>query len=213
MSPSTTHACTNCNTPVPALMRFCPNCGTPANAGNGHPADYTPSPAAPSYNNTYPSQAPQGQQQGYQPSFQSSQPPPAYARPQKNSSGGLLKVVVILLLLMLILGTAGFFVFRSVSSRGGNAANTGTHNDVTPTQASLTTTPINTTFTYASVNITILNAQQATSFADDHDTPAQGVVRLNLGDMSRKGTSSAFLLIVLDFTIKERLTFCKLDKY
>jgi hypothetical protein len=51
---------------------------------------------------------------------------------------------------------------------------------VTPTQASPTTTLINATFTYASVNITMLNAQQVTSFADDHNTPAQGVVRLNL---------------------------------
>ena len=48
------------------------------------------------------------------------------------------------------------------------------------TQAPLTTTPINATVTYSSVDITILNAQQATSFADDRDTPAHGVVRLNL---------------------------------
>jgi hypothetical protein len=84
------------------------------------------------------------------------------------------------MILLVLLGAGGFFAFRSLSSRGGNAANTGTQSDVTPTQASLTMIPINTTFTYASVDITILNAQQATSFADDHDTPAQGVVRLNL---------------------------------
>lgn len=119
-------------------------------------------------------------QQRYQPPVQHVQPPPAYVRPQKNSSRGILKVGMILLVLLILLGAGGFFVFRSVSSRSGNAANTGTQSGVTPTQASLTTTPINTTFTYASVNITILNAQQATSFADDHDTPAQGVVRLNL---------------------------------
>ncbi|HJT58752.1 MAG TPA: hypothetical protein VJ761_19740 [Ktedonobacteraceae bacterium] len=119
-------------------------------------------------------------QQSYQLPVQNAQPPPAYARPQKNSSRGILKVGLILLILLVLLGAGGFFVFRSVSSRGGNTANTGTQSDVTPTQASLTTTPINTTFTYASVNITILNAQQATSFADDHVTPAQGVVRLNL---------------------------------
>ena len=87
---------------------------------------------------------------------------------------------MIFLLLLLLLSAGGFFAFRFVSSRGGNAANTGAQSNVTQTQASLTTTPINTIFTYASVNITILDAQQATSFADDHDTPAQGVVRLNL---------------------------------
>jgi len=184
MSQSITHACANCGSSVPNNTRFCPNCGTPADAGNGNLASYAQT-APPPYT-TYPQQAqsvyqpvPPGQQ-SYQPPAQNAQPPPAYARPQKNSSRGILKVGMILLILLVLLGAGGFFAFRSVSSRGGNTANTGTQSDVTPTQASLTTTPINTTFTYASVNITILNAQQATSFADDHDTPAQGVVRLNL---------------------------------
>jgi len=89
-------------------------------------------------------------------------------------------VGVILLLLLLLLGAGGFFAFRFVTSRGSNTANTGVKSEITPTQAPLTTTPINATVTYASVDITILNAQQATSFADDRDIPAHGVVRLNL---------------------------------
>ncbi len=187
MAQTVTHACIHCNTPVPANMRFCPNCGTPASAGNGNPASYAPTQKAPPPPYTvYPQQAqpvyqpaPPGQQ-GYQPPLQSSQPPPLYARPQKKSSGGILKVGVILLLLLLLLGTGGYFAFHFITSRGGNTANTGANGVTTPTQAPLTTTPINTTVNYASVNITIINAQQATSFADDHDTPAQGVVRLNL---------------------------------
>ena len=87
---------------------------------------------------------------------------------------------VILLLLLLLLGGGGFFAFRFVTNRGGNIANTGVKSEITTTQAPLTTTPINATVTYASVDITILNAQQATSFADDRDIPAHGVVRLNL---------------------------------
>ena len=87
---------------------------------------------------------------------------------------------IILLLLLLLLGAGGFFALRFVTGRGSNTVNTGTNNEITPTQAPLITTPINTTVTYASVNITILNAQQATSFADDTGTPAQGVLRLNL---------------------------------
>jgi hypothetical protein len=67
-----------------------------------------------------------------------------------------------------------------VTGRGGNTANTGTKSEVTPTQAQLSTTPINAMFNYASVTITIINAQRATSFADDTSTPAHGVVRLNL---------------------------------
>jgi hypothetical protein len=164
-------------------MRFCPNCGTPASAGYGNlansiapppPTVYPPQPQVPSV--YQPAQGPQG----YQASLQRSQPPPAYARPQKKSSGGVLKVGVILLLLLLILGAGGFFAFRSMTSRGGSTANIGVKSEITPIQAQLSTTPINTTITYASVNITILNAQQAASFADDHNTPAQGVVRLNL---------------------------------
>jgi len=92
----------------------------------------------------------------------------------------MLRVAVILLLLILLLGAGGYFAFHYITSRGGNTTNTGANGEATPTQAPLTTTPINTTVTYASVNITIINAQQATSFADDKDTPAQGVVRLNL---------------------------------
>ncbi|MFL5704388.1 MAG: zinc ribbon domain-containing protein [Ktedonobacteraceae bacterium] len=184
MAQSITHVCTNCSTPVPTNMRFCPNCGAPAST---EASSYPPRQVAPPPPTTYPQQQqaqpvyqPAPGQQGYQPPFQSSQPPPVYARPQKKSSGGVLKVVLILLLLLLLLGAGGYFAFRYVTSRGGNTANTGVNSGITPTQAPLTTTPLNTTVTYASVNITIINAQQATSFADDTGTPAQGVVRLNL---------------------------------
>jgi hypothetical protein len=91
-------------------------------------------------------------------------------------------VGMILLILLVLLGAGGFFAFRYVTGRGGNTAHTstGANSEVTPTQAPLKTTPINETVTYASVNITIINAQQATSFADDTSTPAQGVVRFSL---------------------------------
>src|SRR5258706_12050617 len=184
MAQSTTHACTKCSTPVPTNMRFCPNCGAPAST---EAASYPPRQVAPHPPTTYPQQQqtqpvyqPASGQQGYQPPFQSSQPPPAYARPQKKSAGGVLKVGVILLLLLLLLGAGGYFAFRYVTGRGGNTATAGVNSQVTPTQAPLKTTPINATVNYASVNITIINAQQATSFADDTGTPAQGVVRLNL---------------------------------
>lgn len=177
MAQSTTHTCTKCNAAVPNTMSFCPNCGTPANAG------YAPTQkAAPPYP-TYPPQASPGYQptpnQQYQVPVQGSQPP-VYAQPQKKSGRGILKVGLILLILLILIGAGGFFAFRSMSGRVGNRVSTITNNTVTPTQAALKTTPINETVNYASVNITIINAQQATSFADDRDTPAQGVVRLNL---------------------------------
>ncbi|HLZ55783.1 MAG TPA: zinc ribbon domain-containing protein, partial [Ktedonosporobacter sp.] len=189
MTQSTTHSCASCGSTVPDTMRFCPNCGTPAGVPQAPPPPpvdsyaqtqrVAPFTAYPQQNNQPAYQSPPAQKD-YQPPVQNVQPPPAYARPQKNSSRGMLKVAVIFLLLILVLGAAGYFAFHALSSRGGTAARTGTTSETTPTQAPLITTPINATVTYASVNITIINAQQATSFADDTGTPAQGVVRLNL---------------------------------
>lgn len=189
MTQSTTHSCASCGSSVPDTMRFCPNCGTPAGIPQAPPPpsvdSYAPTQkvapftAYPQQNNQ-PAYQPPPAQQGYQPPLQNVQPPPAYARLQKNSARGMLKVAVILLLLILVLGAAGYFAFHALTSRGGNTARTGATSETTPTQAPLITTPINTTVTYASVNITIINAQQATSFADDTGTPAQGVLRLNL---------------------------------
>ena len=199
MAQFTTHACTQCSTPIPNDMRFCPNCGTPASADK--PASYAPTQVTPPYAAYSSQQQPQSvyqparEQQGQQPPFfQNAPPPQPYARPQKNSSGGILRVGIILLLLLLLLGAGGFFALRYLNSRGGNAVSTGTNSQVTPTQAPLTTTPLNTTITYASVTLTIINAQQATSFASDTSTSAQGVVRLNLHAVQadvNKGFTSA----------------------
>ena len=110
--------------------------------------------------------------------MQNGQPLPVYARPQKKASRGVLRLVVILLLLLLVLGTAGYFAFKYVSSRGSSVGSNNTTS--VSTSSPVKTTPINATVTYASVDITILNAQQAKSFADDSNASAPGVVRLNL---------------------------------
>src|ERR1051326_40675 len=97
MVQSITHACTNCGTSVPTNMGFCPNCGTSTSSGADNPASNAPTQKAPPPHYTvYPQQAqpvyqPAPSQQGYQPPLQSSQPPVAYARPQKKSSRGILK--------------------------------------------------------------------------------------------------------------------------
>src|SRR5712692_790216 len=199
MSQISTRSCSNCGTSVPENMRFCPNCGTPANASVGTPVNYAPgggnsipaAPPPPQYAQTQkaapsPSyqQAQQGYQpvsptpQGYPPPMQNGQPLPVYARPQKKASRGVLRLVVILLLLLLVLGTAGYFAFKYVSSRGSSVGSNNTTS--VSTSSPVKTTPINATVTYASVDITILNAQQAKSFADDSNASAPGVVRLNL---------------------------------
>ncbi|MFL5656788.1 MAG: hypothetical protein ACJ8CB_21730 [Ktedonobacteraceae bacterium] len=201
MPQTSIRSCANCGNGVPADMRFCPNCGVPADAGISNPTYYSPnggpfSPVPPPPPTTYaPAQQaapfpahPQQKQQGYQPAsssqqeypspLQNAQPPPAYARPQKNASRGVLRLAVILLLLLLVLGTSGYFVFKYVSSRGRSLGSNNTAS--TSSSSSVKTTPINATVTYASVDITIINVQQATSFADDSDSSAPGVVRLNI---------------------------------
>ena len=201
MTQSTTHSCASCGSSVPDAMRFCPNCGTPAGIPQAPPPppvdSYAPTQRGAQYTaypqqNNQPAYEPPPAQQGYQSPLQSVQPPPSYARPQKNSSRGMLKVVVILLLLMLVLGATGYFAFHALTNRGGTTTRTDATSEATPTQAPLLTTPINTTVTYASVNITIINAQQATSFADDTGTPAKGVVRLNLHAVQSDVTSVDF---------------------
>ncbi|MDQ2903701.1 MAG: hypothetical protein M3Y81_09130 [Chloroflexota bacterium] len=107
-----------------------------------------------------------------------------------------MKVGVILLLMLLVLAAAGYVVVKYIGSRSVSQANASlgimSTSTVAPS-APVTTTLINSTVIYASVNITIVNAQQATSFADDHSTPAQGVVRLNLhavqSDVNNVGTT------------------------
>ena len=179
MSQSSMRSCPNCRSSVPTNMRFCPNCGAPAEAR----VDSTVK-AAPGAGNYAPAPPPYAgyppQQQ--QPSVQNVQPPPAYAKPQKDSSKGVLGQIgcgvgVVLLLVLLVLGTAGYFVYRYI---GSHVTNGPSSNAATSTQAPIVTTQINETVTYASVKITILNAQQATTFADDNGTAAPGTVRLNI---------------------------------
>ncbi len=76
------------------------------------------------------------------------------------------------LLALLILVGAGLFV----AARAFGASLPG----LAPTQSSITTTPLSTTFPYAGVDITLVNAQQAQNFSDDPNTRSDGMLRLHL---------------------------------
>jgi hypothetical protein len=80
-------------------------------------------------------------------------------------------ILLILLVLVLILAA----IFIAVVPSGFHLPRLGK-----VSQPSITTVPINSTATYAGVDITVVNAQQSQSFIDDPNTSNDGMVRLNL---------------------------------
>jgi hypothetical protein len=154
----------------------------------------------------YPAEGQQSSPYQGQVSAQPPLAPPVYATPQRGSSGRVWRRVgciagVVLLLLLGICGAAGYFVYRGanavVSSVQKTATATGGYinvSDVTPTIGPATTTAVGSTITYASNDITIVNVQQAQSFADDTSTSqATGVARLNVKEQNT-ATRSANLI-------------------
>src|SRR2546426_3681357 len=110
-------------------------------------------------------------------------PPQNYVRPVKNYSGSVLRQIgcgvgLIILLVLVICGVTGYFGWQFVSSAvnqanatvtssAGGTQPTTSNSDVTVTTAPTVAKQINATITYAGVDITVLTAQQATSFDDD----------------------------------------------
>jgi len=157
----------------------------------------------------------EGQQTPPPPPYQgqvSAQPPfipPTYATPQQGSSGRVWRRVgciagIVLLLILGICGAAGYFVYRGaktvISSVQKTATATGGYtssssvNDVTPTVGPANTTTIGSTITYASNDITIVNVQQAQSFADDNSTSqSTGIARLNIKEQNTASRSANIL--------------------
>jgi hypothetical protein len=130
-------------------------------------------------------------QQGYQPAPAAV---PTYAKPMKDSSKSVLGqlgcgVLLVILLIVGVCGGASYFVYRYFATAASSTTSTynpstignGNGTNGTPQAIATTTTQLNATVTYASVDETIVNAQKASSFADDTSlSNSQIVVRLNL---------------------------------
>ena len=84
------------------------------------------------------------------------------------------------LLALLILVGAGLFV----AARAFGASIPGFE----PAQSAITTTTLSTTFSYAGVTITLVNALQAQNFLDDPNTRSDGMLRLNLRATNSTGS-------------------------
>lgn len=121
---------------------------------------------------------------------------PMYAQKPQRGHGCLIASIILLLILATGIGSSVFVYSRlntNSNSHNGNTANNGSHsnsnnggpsgstNEITPTTGVSSSEQINLKITYASVNITITSAQEASSFSDDNSSPGSaGVVRVNL---------------------------------
>lgn len=185
MAQSSPRSCERCGTAVAPNQSFCPNCGKPlSNSAPVNPPN--------SYQPGYPSSPPQAPyQQGYPQAPVIQQPP--FAQPQKKRRTGCFVGAILLLLLLVILSAGGYFGWKWYT--GSHLANGSPNILQTGPQSPITTTPINATVNFASVNITIINAQQSTSFADDNGTSTPGAVRLNIhavqSDVNDVGSGSS----------------------
>ncbi|MFL5695734.1 MAG: zinc ribbon domain-containing protein [Ktedonobacteraceae bacterium] len=146
-------------------------------------------PAQQSPNTYYPPQAPQNSPTAQQ----SYQPLPAYTQPQKDASRSVLSQIgcgvgLIILAVLAVCGGTGYLGYRwlvstadsvhtTTSSNTGTGNNTGSKGTAT---VPLTTKNINAALTYASVDITILNAQEASSFSDDSSPSSPVLLRVNM---------------------------------
>lgn len=89
--------------------------------------------------------------------------------------------IVVLLLVGIILFSLNII---SLPSQGSNA---------NVTQTPITTSPLNSTLTYAGVDITVLTAQKSDNFADDPNTKTDGMLRLNIQEQNNLKETVSFL--------------------
>ena len=87
-----------------------------------------------------------------------------------------LGLLLLFLVLLLLLGVGSFVAIRVLGIHIGGTGG--------GSQPSITTTSLHTTVTYAGVNLTIVNVQQAESFIDDPNTASDGMVRLTIQEQN-----------------------------
>jgi hypothetical protein len=142
-------------------------------------------------------------------------PVPAYAQKPKRGHGCLITSIV--LLVVLAAGIGGFVFLRSrpgTVTQGNRTPTAASNTGNTPVSGNAGNTPtvstsglqqLNLKITYASMAVTIVSAQIATSFPDDTGTQGSaGVVRVNLQENNTTAgnpgylESDAFLLVLPD---------------
>jgi hypothetical protein len=127
------------------------------------------------------------------PGFPPSWIEPSHAPGPQAKSKRRMGIVLVLLIVLVVLGAGGYVALKAF---GGNILGLGN------TQSQIKTTQLNGTVTYAGIDITLLNVQQAQNFLNDPQSASDGMVRLNLQEQNKNSTAiswdyytSAHLLI------------------
>jgi hypothetical protein len=220
--------CPNCGGPITAGQRFCTNCGTvleappPSQYGGMQQQNYPPAQQPPPY-----AQPPQ-QPLPYMQPPQQKQSPIAEAFgalgllfllrrsglrgyvPRRKSSG-CCGCLVLLVILLVVLGLPGYFAFRNripALQNTINSVSSGNTSGIlaTPPLASPTTTQLNETVNYAGIDITIVNAQQASSFSDDNNSSTNELVRLNLQEKAGSAVGTFLYGDVMRLVLPDKTT-------
>ena len=111
---------------------------------------------------------------------------PGYVPRRQNS--GCCGCLFALVILLLIFGIPAYVASKQyISQIQQQVQNLPNNNGGQPTtQPPITTTPLNETVTYAGVQITILNAQQSSTFIDDSFAHNNGMLRLNIKETNAR---------------------------
>jgi len=139
-----------------------------------------------------------------------------YARgyvPRRQSSG-CCGCLVLLVILLVVLGLPGYIIARNKipalqrAINSGNSVSSGNTGGIlaTPPLASPTTTQLNETVNYAGIDITIVNAQQASSFSDDNNSSTNELVRLNLQEKAGSAVGSFLYGDVMRLVLPDKTT-------
>ncbi len=175
--------CPRCGTPTVAGQHFCANCGLVMIAAPAE-TELAPRSAYPQYS----TQSTESETQALPPTWGSSLPPSSPSRPPQKRTFGRVGCVLVFLLLLIVSGAgsylaAGLLGFQLPGFGGGGSV----------TQPPVTTTQVNSSITYAGVDLTILSAQQSQSFVDDPNTTTTGMVRLHIQEQNKTSRQVSWL--------------------
>ena len=150
--------CPQCGTEVVPQQKFCATCGLPR-------AELNVGQAGPSSPQVF---AGSSQSSTLQPQSRNVAMLDTVALPpSRKRKIGRNSIILLLIALFLVIIAAGYGVLQTLGFGK-------------PTQAPISRTSINTTVTYASVDMTVLNVQQAQNFLDDPNSASDGMTRVQI---------------------------------